>query len=455
MKPVPRICRRGVAHMSVDPLALAWTRGPRYRTAMAERADVVLLGGTGYTGQLVLRYLATLPPAERGQFAVAGRDLQRLKQVLATAAPELQPTIIAVDAEDPAAVDAMAAQARVVMHLAGPYTTRGPAVVAACVRHGSHYVDLTGEALFARDMIEEHHHAAGARGVRIVHCCGFECLPFDLATLYAASTLQTRYGIACAEVQLALEMRIHDSAVLRDAALSGGTTATILLLLQDPRGEEMLDPALLLPPETDPAPTRARHPLPTGARWDPLTDSWATPVYPVPTINPQVIARSVALCVGPQSPFSDEFRYRECASLRGMVPAAAQGPAASAISALIDGGLRVVAKGRPWTRALLARAVRAVGAPSGKGPRPELLDRFDYGILARAIGPSGEEVTATLTGLGNPGYLSTAKMVTQAALALAHDGERLPRHHGVLTPATALGLPFVERLARAGVTISG
>ena len=43
-------------------------------------------------------------------------------------------------------------------------------------------------------------------------------------------------------------------------------------------------------------------------------------------------------------------------------------------------------------------------------------------------------------------------MLGQAGLCLALDGSKLPDATGVLTPATAMGMPLVERLRAAGFT---
>ena len=53
---------------------------------------------------------------------------------------------------------------------------------------------------------------------------------------------------------------------------------------------------------------------------------------------------------------------------------------------------------------------------------------------------------------GDPGYKATAVMLGESALALALDGERLPKAAGVLTPATAMGAVLTERLRAAGQT---
>jgi short subunit dehydrogenase-like uncharacterized protein len=43
-------------------------------------------------------------------------------------------------------------------------------------------------------------------------------------------------------------------------------------------------------------------------------------------------------------------------------------------------------------------------------------------------------------------------MMGESALCLALDGERLPKRAGVLTPASALGIPLIDRLRAAGMT---
>lgn len=46
---------------------------------------------------------------------------------------------------------------------------------------GTHYCDITGETDWVRDMIDKHDAAAKASGARIVHFCGHDCVPWDLA----------------------------------------------------------------------------------------------------------------------------------------------------------------------------------------------------------------------------------------------------------------------------------
>jgi short subunit dehydrogenase-like uncharacterized protein len=62
-------------------------------------------------------------------------------------------------------------------------------------------------------------------------------------------------------------------------------------------------------------------------------------------------------------------------------------------------------------------------------------------------------VQVEIDGDGQPGYLSTARMLGEVGLLLAEPGAT-PDRSGCLTPATALGTGSVERFERARVRFS-
>jgi len=47
-----------------------------------ERLDVVIFGATGFTGQFVVDEVARVADEEKIKFAVAGRSMQKLQEVL-------------------------------------------------------------------------------------------------------------------------------------------------------------------------------------------------------------------------------------------------------------------------------------------------------------------------------------------------------------------------------------
>src|SRR5690242_14374277 len=84
--------------------------------------DVVVWGATGFTGRLVAEHLAGCPGVK---LALAGRSREKLEAVRAEIA-ELAPAAAAApllvgDAKDPASLDAIAAQTRVVCSTVGPF----------------------------------------------------------------------------------------------------------------------------------------------------------------------------------------------------------------------------------------------------------------------------------------------------------------------------------------------
>jgi short subunit dehydrogenase-like uncharacterized protein len=161
---------------------------------MSRPYDVVVFGASGYTGRWVVEELLSAR-RENETIAVAGRSASRLRETLSNHSPALSKLIatyckehkldflpvIECDASDAAALDRMAQAARVVIATAGPFNSVGMPVVAACVRSETHYVDITGEPLFVERAYVEHHEAAKKNGATVVNCCGFDCVPSDIA----------------------------------------------------------------------------------------------------------------------------------------------------------------------------------------------------------------------------------------------------------------------------------
>ena len=75
---------------------------------------------------------------------------------------------------------------------------------------------------------------------------------------------------------------------------------------------------------------------------------------------------------------------------------------------------------------------------------------------------SGQHLQATVRGDRDPGYGSTSKLITEAALCLAREvgqtsatADQAQTPGGVWTPGAAMGLRLVRRLhTRAGLTFS-
>src|SRR4051812_12598457 len=111
--------------------------------------DIVLCGGTGFTGGLTAEYLAANAPAST-RWALAGRNLgklQRLRERLGVDVP-----LLSADVTDEKSIADVAASTRVVITTVGPYIDYGEPLVKACAEHGTDYTDLTGEPEFVDRM---------------------------------------------------------------------------------------------------------------------------------------------------------------------------------------------------------------------------------------------------------------------------------------------------------------
>jgi short subunit dehydrogenase-like uncharacterized protein len=161
-------------------------------------------------------------------------------------------------------------------------------------------------------------------------------------------------------------------------------------------------------------------------RRDPVSGGWAVPL---PTIDPQVIARSARAI--PR--YGPDFRYSHFASLRRL-PVAVGG--VLGVGALV--GLAQVA---PARRALLRRL--------SPGQGPSAAKRAASWFTVTFVGEGGGQRVVTRVAGGDPGYDETAKMLAESALCLAFD--ELPTTAGQVTTAAAMGDALLTRLQRAGI----
>src|ERR1700722_12638611 len=117
--------------------------------------DIVVYGATGFTGRLVAeRMVAACSGAGGVKWAMAGRSHDKLVAIRdEIGAPADLPLIVA-DAGDRASLHTMAARTKAIISTVGPYQLYGSALVEACVAAGTDYLDLCGEPLWMRRMID-------------------------------------------------------------------------------------------------------------------------------------------------------------------------------------------------------------------------------------------------------------------------------------------------------------
>jgi short subunit dehydrogenase-like uncharacterized protein len=157
--------------------------------------DVVLYGASGFTGRQTVQYFACNTRPSDLRWAIAGRNRQALEAARQQAGENAGSVdILVADAQDQPAVDAIVAKTRVLLTTAGPFSLYGSKIVDACVRYKTHYVDITGETFWVRELIDRHHDRAAADGTRIIPCCGFDSIPSDLAPISLSGTYKRSWA---------------------------------------------------------------------------------------------------------------------------------------------------------------------------------------------------------------------------------------------------------------------
>lgn len=389
--------------------------------------DVIVLGATGFTGQLVVEYLVeTYGVGGELRWGIAGRNRDKLEAVRQSCVPAAQvqelPILIA-DSADKDSLLELAEQTQVVCTTVGPYARYGTPLVLACIEAGTHYCDLTGEVQWMARLIPQYQGAAQDSGARIVHTCGFDSVPFDMGVWHLQELMKQRHGNYAQQVKT----RVGRTG----GAASGGTIASMLNIMEEMREDPsirqtMANPYVLNPPG---APTGGDGADQTGAVYDPDFDQWTAP-FLMAGINTRVVRRSNALL---DFPWGENFRYDEATLSSSRL---------SATGTSIAGGVGMVAMALGPTRKL---AQRFLPKP-GEGPSREQREAGFYEIFLLGIDPAdrGHDTMIKVSGNLDPGYGSTARMLGESAVCLAKDP--LTAGGGFWTPASALGAPYLERL---------
>jgi short subunit dehydrogenase-like uncharacterized protein len=411
-------------------------------TAAQREFDIVVYGATGFVGKLTAEYLARAGGDIR--IALAGRSPDKLLAVRETLGESAQSwPILTADAASPSSLNDMAARTRVVITTVGPYTRYGLPLVAACAAAGTDYADLTGEAMFVRQSIDDYHKQAIDTGARIVHACGFDSIPSDMS-VYALYRQARQDGTG--------ELGDTDF-VLRgfSGGVSGGTVASMIEVFRassnDPNTRRMLeDPYTLsqdraVEPELGPQPDlpwrRGRNIAPE------LAGVWTTG-FVMAMYNTRIVRRSNALL---HYAYGRRFRYAENMSVGSSVAA----PVASAVASVANNG--VVATGSRFFRFLPRRLVERIAPKPGTGPSEQTRDRGYYRAETYTTTTSGARYRATISQQGDPGYKATSVMLGECGLALALDRDKLSDLRGVLTPAAAMGDALLDRFPDAGISL--
>ncbi|KAK0459235.1 Saccharopine dehydrogenase-domain-containing protein [Desarmillaria tabescens] len=410
---------------------------------MNKKTDLLVLGATGITGRQTVRYLCSHLQRSTFTFSIAGRRKDALDAIVAEFSLPESVDVLQVDVTKPDQVEAAVKTTKVVINTVGPYWTYGTPVVRACVQNGIHYVDLTGEPFWVKDIIQEFDYFATKTGSIIVPTCGMDCIPSDLCVYLASKTLQGPIDNST-------------TAWHFDGTASGGSLATIFTMIEDvptaklrwAMSNHALSPVVGVPQKKPFKFVRKLH-IPfsneilVGGQWFManvdraiVQRTWGLLEYDA--MEARLEGDSERLEAAEKARYGPLFTYDELA-IRPNVLVAVFAP------------LRLLLGMMSLMISPIRFVVKKLLRKPGEGPTDAEVELG--GLEVVNITRSGSSYAkTTFKGHGDPGYLLSCVMVVEAALCLLHPETIRPfaRRGGVLTPASAMGDVLAERLNATG-----
>lgn len=393
---------------------------------------VILYGATSFVGQITAHYLTNFLSNAKNKdgsnvtWAIAGRDEKKLNELQSTL--ESKVDIVIANSNNPASLDEMTKQTQVIISTVGPYLKYGEPLIKSCAENGTDYVDLTGEAIFIKDMMDKYQETAKQSGARIVNSCGFDSIPSDLGVYFTQAKAEETFGETCNV--------IHMRVKAAKGGISGGTIASMATIFEEAgedkaRRKQVANP-YLLNDDTD-APN-VRQDNVSKPEYDSTHKRWLAP-FVMASINTRIVHRSNQL-LGYE--YGRDFKYDEAMWMKDGVKGKLSSYAMSA--GLLGFATAMMIKP---SRDLLSKHVLP---KSGSGPSKEEQENGYFDIRHFGQTPKNDTITVKVTGDKDPGYGSTSRMLSQAALCLAQDISKEDVGGGFWTPASAMGDKLIARL---------
>ncbi|KAH0335256.1 hypothetical protein KCU81_g9117, partial [Aureobasidium melanogenum] len=400
--------------------------------------ELIVFGATGFTGKYTCEHIVSQLPTDL-KWAVAGRSeskLQSLVQELKSLNPDRLAPEIVTSGLDKQSVNELAKKTTVLINTVGPYMLYAEPVVEACAQNGTHYLDVTGETPWVREMIKKYHSTAKANKAIIIHQIGVESAPADLLSWSMVQHARRTLSAGISEL-------VFSVADLKGQP-SGGTLATVMMLFDKysiSETTEAMKPWSLCPT----TPPRSSLEGPTlfqrlfGVRQVRDLGTLSTSIQGA--TDTTIVHRSWGLFENGNL-YGPKFRFSPYMHVRNMFTgilvhfAIAFGMIALVLSPI---------------RSLLKRFVFQPGeGPSRESSRR---DRIEYRAIATVDSADPNDpkrITGRMAWDGSLYYLTGVFLAEAAITILRDETPAVGMGGGSLTPA-ALGAPFLERLQKAGL----
>ena len=405
--------------------------------------DLIVFGATGFTGKLVIEYLIKNYGTKNQKFtwAIAGRDKAKLE--------ELKQSFIGIDSQsvnietyvadsfNSQSLDILTSSCRIIISTVGPYLKYGLPLVESCVKNHTNYCDLTGEVPFIRESIDLFHEKALNNKCRVIHSCGFDSIPSDLGVLLLQKNSLEKFNKVCEKVNLYVRSI--------KGGVSGGTISSMINIKKyihsHPDKRNVLKSPYSLNP-IDKINNSTRQPVLKSVRWDNSFNKWTSP-FLMSGVNTRVVQRTNAIA---EFSYGKNFRYNEVSSFDSGLNGFLKAFNMLMTLFFLQLSLR--------TNLLIWVLKKTIFPKPGEGPSKHKMKNGFFKMKIIGFINKIRKNSVTVTGDSDPGYSATAKMLTESAICILLNENRIPKKYGVLTPASGIGLILIERLKEKGISFT-
>jgi short subunit dehydrogenase-like uncharacterized protein len=390
---------------------------------MNKKLDVIIYGATGFTGSLCVKYFKTKYPEIK--WGIAGRNKNKLKGLHKFQSLDCE--IFIADAYDSYALDKLTERTKVLLSTVGPFYRYGTKVVESCVKNRTHYVDITGETFWIKEIILKFHQEAKDKSVRIIPSCGFDSIPSDLGSLFSSRNCENN-------------VRSIYSFYKWKGEASGGSIETLFSSNKTKIKESFLNCFSLNPKNSVSDIQKKQTSDKVKVRKNNYIDSWIGP-FIMGSTNASIVRRSAALLDKEGRGYGKNFIYKEHAYFSSKW---------SAYISTILLGLFIFSVFTP-----AKKVIRFFLRKPGEGPSQKVMDEGFFKGKFLVTEENNNKTIFEVYGKGDPGYKLTSMFVCESAISLLEDEVDLPGgkgYGGILTPSSGLGQILINRLINEGIS---
>ena len=365
-----------------------------------KKYDVIVHGATGFTGKLICEYLYNHLDIKSVKWAISGRNNKKLE----TISHKYNVDYFQVDSFDKKSLDNITLNSKVIISVVGPYALYGKKLVQSCVENNCHYLDITGESPFVKYVRENFTSKSVKTNTMVINCCGFESMPTDIGVYYNfKKSKQENLDVKC---------------FLRSKGkISGGTWASFLNHFNTNKI------------------SLNNHKINKTKKvksfyYENDIKKWAL-IFPD-------IDRSIIMSSSKYYNYGSDFNFTKYLTFKtlwqviGLI-----------IPLIVISFLAKYTFTRNWLKTFI---------PSGTGPSKS--ERSKHWFNFKIISKTKKQKYITEVNGGDPGYGETSKFISEMALTIILDFDKLTNTKGVISPAECGGEALLKRLINSNIKFS-